>query len=120
MRACTSAEASKQANLDVPNIKKADGRAFTGVNVESDSYGLTVCAERTALFKALSEGARSFVHLACSTKDVGISCGACRQMLAEYCPPSMPVDFTDGDGVVGRSTTVVAMLPDPFVLRSTG
>ena len=75
-----------------------------------------MCAERTALFKALSEGATRFVHLACSTKDAGISCGACRQLLAEYCPPEMPVEFTDAAGVVGRSTTVAAMLPDPFVL----
>jgi cytidine deaminase len=97
-------------------LMSADGRTFTGINVELDTYGLMVCAERTALFKALSEGATGFVHLACSTKDAGISCGACRQLLAEYCNADMPVEFTDNKGQVGRSTTVAAMLPDPFVL----
>merc|ERR1719174_1795356 len=93
-----------------------DGTAYTGVNVESDTYGLTCCAERVALFKALSEGARKFIHLSCATVDGGISCGACRQLLAEYCPKDMECLFVDGDGVVVRSTTVARMMPDPFVL----
>ena len=95
----------------------ADGRTFTGVNVESDSYGLSCCGERVALFKALSEGASDFVHLACATKDAGISCGACRQLLAEYCDPSMPIDFVNTEGEIKVATTVGEMLPFPFVLR---
>ena len=93
-----------------------DGRAHTGVNVESDSFGLTCCAERVALFKALSEGDRSFVRLACATRDGGISCGACRQLLSEYCPADMQVLFCDNNGVVVRRTTVGSMFPDPFLL----
>ena len=93
------------------------GRTYTGVNVESDSFGLTCCAERVALFKALSEGERQFVRLACATADGGPSCGACRQLLREYCPPSMPVVFVDETRVV-RETTVGKMLPDPFELAA--
>lgn len=98
-------------------LLSADGRMHTGINVESDTFGLTCCAERVALFKALSEGVRSFVHLACATADGGPSCGACRQLLCEYCPRDMPVVFTDARGLIVRSTTVGAMLPDPFVLE---
>jgi cytidine deaminase len=60
-----------------------DGRIFTGVNVESASYGLTICAERTAVFKALSEGARRFTAIAVSTDEERPTppCGACRQVV---------------------------------------
>uniref|UniRef100_A0A7S2IGV2 CMP/dCMP-type deaminase domain-containing protein n=1 Tax=Haptolina brevifila TaxID=156173 RepID=A0A7S2IGV2_9EUKA len=95
----------------------ASGKLHSGVNVESDSYGLTVCAERVALFKALSEGERDFVRLVTATKDGGMSCGACRQLLAEYCASHMPTVFVTADGTVARDTTVGAMLPDPFVLK---
>jgi cytidine deaminase len=98
-------------------LQTSSGKIFTGVNVESDSYGLTVCAERVALFKALSEGERHFSRLACATKDGGISCGACRQLLREYCPADMPCVFVKGSGEIMRDTTVGVMLPDPFVLE---
>lgn len=65
----------------------ADGRVFTGVNVESSSYGLTCCAERTALFTALTAGARSFTAIAVVTGAPRLTppCGACRQVLWDYC-----------------------------------
>jgi cytidine deaminase len=64
------------------------GRILTGVNVESASYGLTCCAERVALFKALSEGERDFAALAVVARwpKGPMPCGACRQLLAEYAP----------------------------------
>jgi cytidine deaminase len=64
-----------------------DGRIFTGCNIENVSYGLTVCAERVALWKALSEGARTFTQMAIvGDKDHPTPpCGACRQLLWEYC-----------------------------------
>lgn len=95
----------------------ADGRTFTGCNVESDSYGLSCCGERVALFKALSEGGSNFAHLACATKDAGTSCGACRQLLAEYCDPLMPIDFVNDKGEVVVATSVAELLPMPFVLQ---
>ena len=64
------------------------GEIFTGANVESASYGLTCCAERVALFKALVEGRREFVAVAVVARADGgaMPCGACRQLLAEYAP----------------------------------
>ncbi len=71
-----------------------DGSIWTGVNVENASYGLTNCAERTALFKAVSEGKRHFRALVIcggTAESPAHPCGACRQVLAEFCPPDMPV-----------------------------
>ncbi len=64
----------------------ADGQVVTGCNVENATYGLTVCAERVALFKALSEGHRRFTHVAvvAKTDEPTPPCGACRQLLWEY------------------------------------
>ncbi len=69
-------------------LQSEDGQVFIGSNVESSSYGLTMCAERVALFKALSEGATKFVRIVVVT-DTGTPtppCGACRQLLHDYAP----------------------------------
>jgi cytidine deaminase len=68
-------------------LEAADGTVYTGCNIENASYGLTVCAERVALFKALSEGARRFVRIAVAadTDILTPPCGACRQLLWEFC-----------------------------------
>ena len=68
-------------------LETNDGRIYTGCNIENVSYGLTVCAERVALWKALSEGAREFRQIAVVTDDTTATppCGACRQLLWEYC-----------------------------------
>ena len=73
---------------------------FTGCNVESASYGLTVCAERTAVFKAVSEGVKRFVRIAVYTPTVkpSVPCGACRQVLAEFAPDLEVVLGCDGAG----------------------
>jgi len=77
-----------------------DGRAFTGCNVESASYGSTICAERTALLKAVSEGCRSgwtAIAVAGRGEDYCWPCGACRQMLYEFAP-ELRVLAVRGDG----------------------
>jgi cytidine deaminase len=64
-----------------------DDKIFTGSNIESSSYSLTICAERTAIFKAISEGERKFIALAVAgdTKDIISPCGACRQVISDLC-----------------------------------
>ena len=79
----------------------ADGTVITGANVENRSYGLACCAERSALFAAVSRARREFTAIAvfCPKSDVPVSpCGACRQVLGEFCPPDMPVYFAGKDG----------------------
>jgi len=68
-------------------LESESGRVFTGCNVENATLGLTLCAERVALFKAISEGARKFVRLAVAadTQQLTPPCGACRQVLWEFC-----------------------------------
>ena len=68
-------------------VQDVDGRIHTGCNVENATYGLTVCAERVAIFKAISEGARGFTRVAvvADTENLTPPCGACRQILWEFC-----------------------------------
>ena len=68
-------------------LEDADGRIHTGCNVENATYGLTVCAERVAVFKAVSEGVRKFrrIAIAADTDSLTPPCGACRQILWEFC-----------------------------------
>ena len=95
-----------------------DGRVFTGCNVENASYGLTNCAERTAVFKAVSEGATRFMAIAIAggVGDVAMPCGACRQVLAEFCPPDAPVRCVSLDGSIVKDFTVGELLPGVFSL----
>ena len=64
----------------------ASGKVYTGANVENASYGLAICAERTAAVKAVSDGEREFVAIAVVTENGGSPCGACRQVLNEFGP----------------------------------
>jgi cytidine deaminase len=90
------------------------GRMFSGCNVENSSYGLTVCAERIALFKAVSEGEKEFSSLALVTegKKPVTPCGACRQVLAEFAP-SLRILLCTPDGVC-ETTTLTELLPNAF------
>ncbi len=91
----------------------ADGSVVTGTNVENRSYGLAICAERTAIFTAVARGLRHFeaIAVSCPAADYPVSpCGACRQVLSEFCPPHMPVIFAGRDGKA-LSTTLGELLP---------
>ncbi|MDR1388792.1 MAG: cytidine deaminase [Treponema sp.] len=94
-------------------LLSSDGAVYTGCNVENRSYGLTICAERSAVVRAVSDGKRSFTALAIATPDsaspVG-PCGACRQVLSEFMPPEAPVFFA-GAGPEQVSTTLGILYP---------
>jgi cytidine deaminase len=90
-----------------------DGSLHTGCNVENRSYGLAICAERTALVSAVARGKRSFTALAIATPDSEVPvgpCGACRQVLSEFMEAGAPVYF-GGNGPGRVSTTMGALLP---------
>ncbi|MEM8955840.1 MAG: cytidine deaminase [Verrucomicrobiota bacterium] len=89
------------------------GEIFTGCNVENASYGLSNCAERTAVFKAVSEGHQSFKAIAISLVGGGSPCGACRQVLNEFAP-NLLVLIADESGQLTSQTTLDALLPNPF------
>ncbi|MCG7345101.1 cytidine deaminase [Sporosarcina sp. ACRSL] len=93
----------------------ADGQVIHGCNIENSGYSMTNCAERTAFFKAVSEGIMSFKALAVTGDTEGpISpCGACRQVMAEFCDSDMPVYLTNLNGKV-LETTVGELLPGAF------
>ncbi|MEM7144612.1 MAG: cytidine deaminase [Verrucomicrobiota bacterium] len=89
------------------------GEIFTGCNVENASYGLSMCAERTAVFKAVAEGQRSFKAIAISLTSDGSPCGACRQVLHEFAP-NLLILIGDDSGQLTSQTTLDALLPNPF------
>lgn len=92
-----------------------DGSIVTGCNIENASFGLTNCAERTAIFKALSEGKNQFRGLAviADTEEPVSPCGACRQVLVEHCEPTMKVWLSNLQGDINE-TTVEELLPRAF------
>lgn len=94
-------------------LRGRSGRVYTGCNIENASYGLTVCAERVAIWKAVSEGETDFVALAVVTADGVAPCGACRQVMAEF-SLEMPVIIADLEQV-RRISSVAELLPGAFL-----
>lgn len=97
-------------------ILTRSGAIYTGANIESASYGLSCCAERVALFKALSEGETDFVAIAVVARVTGgpMPCGACRQLLAEYAPEAVVLVADSKTPGKMRKFIVRALLPSPF------
>lgn len=93
----------------------ASGMVYSGCNVENASFGLTICAERAALVKAVSEGETAFAAIVIVTEDGASPCGACRQTLAEF-NPDMEVYMATPDGRYTRKT-LRELLPDSFALQ---
>ena len=98
-------------------LEVADGTIVTGCNIENATYGLTLCAERVALVKALSDGHTSFTRIAvvADTSDPTPPCGPCRQLLWEYCG-DIAVVLANLERSTGRYT-LRALLPLPFDMR---
>jgi cytidine deaminase len=89
------------------------GKVYTGVNVENSSYGLSVCAERVAIWKAISEGERRIIAVAVATENGGTPCGACRQVMSEFGSGDMPVLVADAAGLRQRFG-LNELLPEAF------
>lgn len=94
-----------------------DGRMFTGANVENASYGLSMCAERIAIFTAVSQGARSFDAIAVAGPDgvATMPCGACRQVLIEFAP-QLRVIYAESGQV--KMTSIMQLLPEAFTAQA--
>ncbi len=89
------------------------GDIFEGVNIENAVYPLTICAERVAVFKAVSEGQRAFQAIAVVTKNGGTPCGSCRQVMAEFGMDTI-VLIADNHGHLIETFTVADLLPNVF------
>ena len=106
---------AKYSHFHVASILiTADGSQYTGINIESSSYSLTICAERVALFKALSEGEREFkeIHILSDDERPVSPCGACRQVLFDYAP-DLTVYMYGTSGEV-RVKNIQELFPDGF------
>ena len=91
----------------------SSGKIYDGVNVENAAYPTSMCAERTAVFKAVSEGEKKFTAIAVASSNGGTPCGACRQVLSEFGLDTI-VLVVDREGNIERETTVAELLPGAF------
>jgi len=89
------------------------GRIYDGVNIENAAFPVTVCAERTAIFKAVSNGERKYRAIVVVTKDGGTPCGSCRQVMAEF-SPEMLVIMADENGKITAEKKLSDLLPGAF------
>ena len=94
-------------------MRTKSGKIYTGVNVENAAFPQTMCAERVAIFKAVSEGEMEFDVIAVVTKNGGSPCGGCRQVMAEFGLDAL-VLFADGEGNLLKELTVAELLPEAF------
>jgi cytidine deaminase len=100
-------------------VRTKSGRIFTGCNVENAAYPAGICAERVAVFKAVSEGEKEFEVMAVATSNGGSPCGVCRQVMAEFGLDTV-VLISNEDGHLVQETTVRELLPGAFVPSDMG
>lgn len=118
-RAAATRAYARYSDFRVGAAVRAGGKLYTGCNIENASYGLTICAERVAIFAAIADGARAIEELAVACVDVApgadpaslMPCGACRQVMAEFAGPELPV-HVDRAGTF----TLDQLLPNAFRL----
>jgi len=94
-------------------LLSASGKIYDGVNIENAAYPVTICAERTAIFKAVSEGERDFEAMAVVTANGGAPCGMCRQALSEFGQDTLVI-IAGPEGDIHREVTVAELLPGAF------
>ena len=95
------------------SLRTRSGRIFTGVNIENAAYPQTICAERVAIFKAVSEGETDFEVITVVTDNGGSPCGGCRQVMAEFGLDTIVI-MADNKGNIVKETTIRHLLPDAF------
>jgi cytidine deaminase len=93
------------------------GKVYTGVNIENAAYPATMCAERVAVFRAITEGEKEFQAIAVVTDNGGSPCGICRQVMAEFGLETV-VLIADKEGNIVQQTTVAGLLPNAFTPAS--
>ena len=93
-------------------VEMYSGKIIGGCNIESSSYGLTCCAERIAIYNAISKGGKEFKSLAVATENGGMPCGACRQVIWDLCK-NIPIYICDKNGYV-KTVNSIDILPDAF------
>ena len=112
-------EARKQAYVPYSHypvgaaLRTKTGKTYTGVNIENAAYPQTMCAERVAIFKAVSEGEKEFEVISVVTDNGGSPCGGCRQVMAEFGLDTI-VLLADKNGNLVKETTVNELLPEAF------
>ena len=94
-------------------LRTKTGKIYTGINVENAAYPQTMCAERVAIFKAVSEGEKEFEAIVVVTENGGSPCGGCRQVMAEFGLDTI-VLLADAEGRLVKETTVKELLPEAF------
>ncbi|MEI9984310.1 MAG: cytidine deaminase [Aliidongia sp.] len=122
-RAAATKAYAEYSKFRVGAAVRADGKVYTGCNIENASYGLTICAERVAIFNAIAAGAQEIESLAVACVDAPpggaesglMPCGACRQVMAEFAGPDLPV-HVDGAG----GFRLDELLPHAFALPKRG
>lgn len=111
--------ASRNAYVPYSNYRvgaallSTDSNVYTGCNVENSAYPAGICAERTAIVKAVSEGVQNFKTIVVATKNGGSPCGICRQVMNEFAP-NMRVVMVNFEGAIVIDTTVEGLLPHGF------
>lgn len=94
-------------------VLTSSGKIYDGVNVENAVYSTTICAERVAIFKAVSEGEKEFTAIAVATSNAGTPCGSCRQVISEF-GLDIQVLIVNGEGIIEQETTISELLPGAF------
>lgn len=110
------------SNFHVGAAVLADNqRIYTGCNIENSSFGATICAERTAIGKAISDGASRILAVAISSdsEEPTVPCGICRQVMSEFCAGDMPLYLSNKDGEY-KEYSFDNLLPNRFVLKERG
>ena len=93
-------------------VEVRSGKIIGGCNIESSSYGLTCCAERVAIFRAIAKGYNQFKSIAVATKNAGMPCGACRQIIWEFCG-EIPVYICSMKGLI-KTISSSTLIPEAF------